>query len=236
MQTKHDEVSSTGNQGILAGTFFNRLSAKAQLDFGSIAHQSRFSPNVILFLENDSSTEIFEVLEGEIKLSLCSSDGKRLILGIAKKGEIVGLASALSGSPCEVTAETLCQSKLAVIGRADFHRFLRCHPEAYPAVTLEVTRNYNLACDQLRTLGLPFTASEKLARLLLSLSQSGKTEECETNVRIPLTHEEIGEFIGATRETVSRALSKFRDCHLVTFSGSTLNIPSRLALEKYASN
>jgi CRP/FNR family cyclic AMP-dependent transcriptional regulator len=236
MQTKHTEVSSTGNQGILAGTFSKSLSAKAQLDFGAIAHQSRFSPNVILFLENDPSSEIFEVLEGEIKLSLCSSDGKRLILGIAKKGEIVGLASALSGSPCELTAETLCQSKLAVIGRADFHRFLRCYPEAYPAVTLEVTRNYSLACDRLRTLGLPFTASEKLARLLLSLSRSCKTEECETNVRFPLTHEEIGEFIGATRETVSRALSKFRDCHLVTFNGSTLNIPSRLALEKYASN
>ncbi len=236
MQTKHDEVSSTGNHGILAGTFFSRLSVKAQLDFGSIAHQSRFSPNMILFLENDPSTEIFEILEGEIKLSLCSSDGKRLILGIAKKGEIVGLASALSESPCEVTAETLCHSKLAVIGRPDFHRFLLCHPEAYPAVTLEVTRNYSLACDQLRTLGLPFTASEKLARLLLSLSQSSKTEECETNVLFSLTHEEIGEFIGATRETVSRALSKFRDCHLATFNGSTLNIPSRLALEKYASN
>jgi CRP/FNR family transcriptional regulator len=236
MQTKHDEETRSWNQGIFAGKFFGRLSVEARADFASIAHPSQYSSNVILFSENDSPDEVFEVLEGEVRLSLCSSDGKRLILHIASKGEIIGLVSAFSGNPREVTAETICDSKLAVIRQPDFHSFLRRHPEAYSAVTQEVTGRYSLACDQLRTVGLSFTASEKLARLLLNLSQSGQTGECETKIRFSHTHEEIGQLIGATRETVTRAFRKFRESDLVMFSGTTLSIPNRLALEKYASD
>jgi CRP/FNR family cyclic AMP-dependent transcriptional regulator len=235
MLTKHDEVSRSWNRSIFAGEFFSRLSEGAQADFVSIAQLSNFSSNVILFSENDSSTEIFEVLEGEVKLSLCATDGKRLILRIAKKGEIIGLASAFSGNPSEFTAETLRDSKLAVIRQPDFHKFLRRHPESYSAVTQEVTRKYSLACGQLRTVGLSFTAPEKLARLLLSLSASGQTGDCKTSIRFSLTHEQAGEFIGATRETVARAFRKLRELDLVMFSGTRLCIPNRLALEKYAS-
>ena len=56
-------------------------------------------------------------------------------------------------------------------------------------------------------------------------------EACGTHFRIPLTHGEIGEFIGASRETVTRTLSVFKSWHLVAFHGSTLTIPSKAALE-----
>ena len=60
---------------------------------------------------------------------------------------------------------------------------------------------------------------EKLARLLLEWSQNGKTTEAGTHFRFPLTHCEIGEFIGASRETVTRTLSVFKSRHLVDFHG-----------------
>ena len=50
-------------------------------------------------------------------------------------------------------------------------------------------------------------------------------------VKLPLTHEEIAEFIGSTRETVSRTLSEFRNRHLVVLEGSTLMISNRNELE-----
>jgi CRP/FNR family transcriptional regulator, cyclic AMP receptor protein len=76
---------------------------------------------------------------------------------------------------------------------------------------------------------------ERLARLLLGWSdEPGPNRELGSHCRMSMTHEEIGEFIGTSRETVTRTLSIFKSRHLVAQHGSTLTIPSRSALEIYA--
>jgi CRP/FNR family transcriptional regulator len=196
---------------------------------------SSYAANVVLFSEKDPAQGIFTVIEGEVKLSINSSDGRRLSLRIARKGEILGLASTLSGSPYDVTAETLYPAKVAHIGRRDFLNFLARHPEANQVVIEELSRDVTKACDQLRTVGLSATAPEKLARLLLDWSDSGQATECGgARFRFSMTHEEIGEFIGASRETVTRTLTRFKTRRLVAFQGSMLTIPNRTALANYA--
>jgi CRP/FNR family transcriptional regulator len=234
MGTMQNAINGSGSQAWLDGEFFNKLSPAALSDLDALAFPSAYPAGMILFSEKDPAPGVYIVMEGEVKLSMNSSDGRRLILRIAKKGEILGLASALSGKPCEMTAETLFPAKIAPIVRKDFLRFLAHHPEVYQTVTEELSRDYAMACEQLRTVGLSGSAPEKLARLLLEWSQNGKTTERGTHVRFSLTHGEIGEFIGASRETVTRTLSVFKSRHLVAFHGSTLTIPSKAALENYA--
>ncbi len=234
MGMMQNAVSGWGGQTKLSGEFLNKWSAEAMKDLGSMAFASSYPAGVILFSEKDPAPGLYIVLEGEVKLSMNSSDGRRLILRIAKKGEILGLASALSGKPCEMTAETVYPAKIAPVVRRDFLSFLSRHPEVYQTVTEELSRDYTMACEQLRTVGLSNSAPEKLARLLLEWSENGQTTERGTHIRFPLTHGEIGEFIGASRETVTRTLSVFKSRHLVAFNGSTLTIPSKSALEIYA--
>jgi CRP/FNR family transcriptional regulator len=133
-----------------------------------------------------------------------------------------------------MTAETLYPSRIAPIERREFLNFLTRHPEAYQNVTEELGRHYTKACEQLRTVGLASSAPEKLARLLLEWAQNGQKTETGTRFVFPLTHEEIGEFIGISRETVTRTLGVFKTRQLVSFHGATLTIPSRVALENYA--
>jgi CRP/FNR family transcriptional regulator len=187
-----------------------------------------------LFSEKDESHGIYIVLEGEVKLSINPSEGRRLSLRIARKGDILGLASALSGSPYETTAETVYPARLVPIGRREFLGFMMRHPEAYQVFSAELTREFMMACEQLRTVGLSTSAPEKLARLLLDWSENGQTFESGTKFRFSMTHEEIGEFIGASRETVTRTLSVFKHERLVAFNGSILTIPSKAALASYA--
>ena len=193
-----------------------------------------YQPGVLLFSEKAASTGIFIVVSGEVKLSINSSDGKRLILSIAKAGEVLGLSSALSGMPNEMTAEVLYPSRIAVIERDQFLGFMSRHPEVYQVITRELSLQYKVACEQLRTVALSGSAPEKLARLLLDWSENGQRTEAGTRFRFSLTHEEIGEFIGASRETVTRTLSIFKNRRLVAFHGSMLTIPSRGALESLA--
>jgi CRP/FNR family transcriptional regulator len=169
-----------------------------------------------------------------VKLSMNSSDGRRLILRIARKGEVIGLASALTGKPFEMTAETIYSSKIAFISRRDFILFLAHHPDVYQLVTAELSLHYSMACEQLRTVGLASSAPAKLARLLLDWSSNGQHTEAGTRFRFSLTHEEIGECIGTSRETVTRTLGVFKTRRLVNFSGSTLTIPNLTALQSYA--
>jgi CRP/FNR family transcriptional regulator len=229
-----DTVRAFGLPNQAGSEFFSKLSIEAVQDLMSIEHPTSYPANMMLFSEKDPAQGVFVVLEGEVKLSINSSDGRRLILRIAKRGEILGLDSALSGQASEMTAETLYPCKIARIARRDFLSFMARHPEAYKIVTEELGRQIGMACAQLRTVALSSSAPEKLARLLLDFSQSGHTTELGTRFRFSLTHEEIGEFIGTSRETVTRTLSAFKTRHLVDFKGSTLTIPSKTALASYA--
>jgi CRP/FNR family transcriptional regulator len=106
-------------------------------------------------------------------------------------------------------------------------RFLAKHPEAYPVIAGQLGSHYQVACEQLRTLGLTASAPEKLAKLLLDFGLTARQTKEDTCVNLPLTHEEIAEFIGTTRETVTRTLGEFKNHHLIEMRGSTLVIANR---------
>ena len=211
--------------------FFCQLSAAAAKDFNAIKSAATYPGGALLFLEKQESRGVFVLCSGEVKLSISSSAGKTLILRVAKAGEILGLMATMGAMPYEVTAETLHPCQVAFIRRDNFLHFLAKHPEVYQNAVKQLSSLYSGACDQLRAVGLSASAPEKLARLLLSWSGEAKATKVGTSIKLPLTHEEIAEFIGTTRETVTRTLSEFKNLRLVAVEGSTLMISNRQALE-----
>ena len=234
MNTGH-EMTNENHPSYLKGEFFKALSAPALTDLEPLLVPSSYPSGMVLFTESEASSGIYVVLEGEVKLSINSSDGRRLSSHIAKAGEMLGLSSTLTGGEYEMTADVLYPAKIAHISRQVFLQFLARHPDVYQIVTREVSRSFNLACEQLRMVALSTSVPERLARLLLVWSdEPGQKPERGARCRLSLTHEEIGEFIGASRETVTRTLSIFKNRRLVAQHGCTLEIPSRMALESYA--
>jgi CRP/FNR family transcriptional regulator, cyclic AMP receptor protein len=214
--------------------FFGGLSDAAQADLETLMVPVSHPGNKVLFSETQPSDGVLVVMEGEVRLSINSTEGRRLSLRIVSAGEVLGLSATLSGNPHEMTADTLYPAKIAHIARKDFLNFLARHPGVYATVTREVSRSYNQACEQLRMVGLSTSVHERLACLLLRWSENGQKTENVSRCRLSLTHEEIGEFIGASRETVTRTLSVFKNRRLVAQHGCTITIPSRVALESYA--
>lgn len=232
METTHEYANHPAYR---RGEFFNLLSPAAQADLETLIFPSAYPAHSILFAETQPATGIVIVLEGEVRLSINSHEGRRLSLRIARAGEVLGLSSTVSGNEYEMTAETLYPAKIAHVTRQAFLKFLARHPEAYQTVAREMIRTFNVACEQLRMVGLSTSAPERLARLLLGWSESNETTGSSgARCRLSLTHEEIGEFIGASRETVTRTLSVFKHRRLVSQHGCTLTIPNRNALESYA--
>ena len=217
-----------------AAGFFCQLPPAAMKEFDAIKSSATYPKGALLFMERQDARGVFVLCEGEVKLSISSSEGKTLIMRVAKAGEILGLMAAMSGSPYEVTAETIRPCQIAFVRREDFMRFVAKHPEASQGVVKQISSQYQGACEQLRTVGLATSAQEKLARLLLTWSAGLQQTKEGTQIKVPLTHEEIAEFIGTTRETVTRTLSEFKVRQLVAIHGSTLMIPNRAALESFA--
>lgn len=213
-----------------ASNFFCQLPASALKDFNAIKSSSVYPEGAVLFMEKQESRGIFILCEGQVKLSISSAEGKTLILQIAKAGEVLGMMAVLAGTSYEVTAETLRPCQVAFVRRDDFLRFLAHHPEANAAIVRQLGSQYQFACEQLRTVGLASSAHEKLAKLLLDWTADG-TAAKDGRVTLPLTHEEIAEFIGSSRETVTRTFSDFKSQHLVAIKGSTLTISNRAALQ-----
>jgi CRP/FNR family transcriptional regulator, cyclic AMP receptor protein len=217
-----------------AAGFFCQISPAALKDFDAIKSTSAYPKGALLFMERQAARGVFVLCEGEVKLSISSSEGKTLIMRVAKAGEILGLMAGMSGAPYEVTAETIRPCQVAFIRREDFQRFVAKNPEASQGVARQMTMQYQAACEQLRTLGLSGSAHEKLARLLLTWSSGSHESKQGIRTTVPLTHEEIAEFIGITRETVTRTLSEFKLRKLIAIQGSTMTIPDRAALETCA--
>jgi CRP/FNR family cyclic AMP-dependent transcriptional regulator len=235
MQATHEIANQANVPSYRKGEFFKALPAEALADLERLLAPSNYPAGIALFSETEPASGIYVVLEGEVKLSINSPDGRRLSFRIAKAGEVLGLSAALSGGAYEMTADTLYPAKIAHISQQVFLQFLSRHPAVYQSVAREMVRTYNTACEQLRMVGLSTSVPERLARLLLVWSdEPGQKPERPARCRLSLTHEQIGEFIGASRETVTRTLSIFKNQHLVAQHGCTLTIPSRVALESYA--
>jgi CRP/FNR family transcriptional regulator, cyclic AMP receptor protein len=211
--------------------YFCQLSLAARKDLNTLKSSSAYPENALLFLERQTPRGVYILCEGEVKLSVSSSEGKTLILRIAEPGEILGLMAALSGNPYEVTAETIRPSLVAFVARDRFLPFLNRHPEVYQSVTKQLGEHYQSACEQLRMLGLSPSVSGRLAKLLLEWSGRAPEATHGNSVKMHLTHQEIAECIGTTRETVTRALAELRNRQLVVLQGATLTIRDRGALE-----
>jgi CRP/FNR family transcriptional regulator len=191
----------------------------------------------ILFMEGDVPRGAYLISQGHIKLTVSSREGRVLIIRIIDPGEILGLHNCISGAPYEMTAQTLQASRVCFVKREDLLRLVRGNAEACMAAAQRLSQTCHDAYHQVGSIKFSHSASEKLARFLLALSADSDTEpdsSDSTKVEMDLTHDEIAQAIGASRETVTRALASFRKKQLANLTRSMLLVKNRAELEKIA--
>jgi CRP/FNR family transcriptional regulator len=147
----------------------------------------------------------------------------------------LGVAAAVSGRQYEATAETQEPSEISFLRQSDVLRLMRLHGDFALWVTQNISADYATTCREIRDLILSDSASEKLARLLMGWLDQNTKARNPTQMKLALTHEEIGQMIGSSRETVSRLFAGLKKQRIIQQTGSTLVIPSRIALESLIS-
>lgn len=201
-----------------------------QLD--SIKFTSAYPKGSVLFVEQQDPRGIYIVCSGRVKLTTSSVEGKTLILRIAEAGEVLGLSATILNAPYEVTAETLEPSQINFVKREDFTRFMAGSTEVCMHTAQALSAKYHDAQKEIRSLGLSQSASERLARLLLQwCAEQGAPNGNGVRLKVLLTHGEIAQIVGTTRETVTRLLSDLKKRGVIQVKGSTVMIIKREELE-----
>jgi len=186
----------------------------------------------LLFVEGEQPRGVFILCNGRAKLTTTSSEGRTLIVKIAGPGELLGASATILGRPYEVSGETLEPCQVNFIRRDDFLRLLATHSEVCLRTAHQLSEKYESAQKEIRSLGLAQTTSEKLAKLILDWSHdTGEDTVNGRRLQVLLTHEEIAQMIGTTRETVTRLLSDFKRRKLISVKGSSFFV---LAQEQMA--
>ncbi len=214
--------------------FFCRFSSAVLRSLDESSHHTIMPDGAVLFVEGQTARGMFVLCSGVVKLSTTSKEGKVLILKQAVAGEVLGLSAAISGTSYEMTAETASACQLNFISRQDLMTLLQNESEAGVHAALWLSREFQGAYRDIHDLVLARSSSGKLARLLLSCAPRGVQESQELHLRSAMTHEEMAQRIGSSRETVTRLLSELKKKRLIRLEGATLVIRNRTGLEALA--
>jgi CRP/FNR family transcriptional regulator len=153
----------------------------------------------VVFDEGDRCHSVFAVCEGSVKLVTASTEGRTLLLRFARSGQMLALAEAVLGpGPYGCSAIAAEPSILAVIPRDTFLRFISSYPEAGVALTVALSKQYKFAQRETKFLGMGDTSTIRLAHVLLEWSGQ--------HTPLHVTHGDLAQAIGSTRETVTRVL------------------------------
>lgn len=201
-------------------------------DLEKIKFTGVYPKGSLLFVEGEKPRGVFILCSGRAKLTTSSSEGKTLIAKIAEPGEILGVSAAILGTSYELSAETLEPSQVNFIRSEDFLRLLEHHGDASRSTATHLSATIQAAQRQIRALGLTQTTTEKLARLLLDWCDKGEKTPQGVRLKVLLTHEEIAQRIGTTRETVTRLISDFKRKKLIAVKGSTILVQAPSGLNE----
>jgi len=173
----------------------------------------------VVYLPGDPGNSLFIVNGGRIKISKVTRDGKALTLNYVGPSEVFGETCLIEGGPREEMAEAMENSMITELERGDVEKLLQAHAQLGFQMTRILAQRRRELENKLETLVFRDVTS-KLAELLLSLAEEYGVEDSRgTMVALKITHQELANLIGSTRETVSLTLSQFKRKHLICTDG-----------------
>ena len=188
----------------------------------------------VVFHEGDLGDRLFVVIDGKVKISRAAADGRENLLAVLGPGEMFGELSLFDPGARTATATTITDSTLASLDHDDLRPVLL----ARPAVALDLLRALAQRLRRTNEAMADLVFSDvpgRVAKALLDLSDKfGEDEDQGIRVRHDLTQEELAQFVGASRETVNKALSEFANRGWLRIEGRSVVLLAKDRLARRA--
>src|SRR5687767_8172911 len=208
---------------------FSGLDRETLSEFAAITREKAYPKGSVILFEDDPGDSLFVVRQGRVKVVLVGEDGREVILGILGVGEHFGELSLIDQQPRSAHVIAMDDATLIVLRSEDFRRRVDAAPEIAWALLVELARRLRRADTKIGGLVL-LDVPGRIAKLLLDFAGESGSDVIEK----PLTHQTIADMIGASRETVSRAMREFQDRGLISVERRQITIADRGQLEQMA--
>jgi CRP-like cAMP-binding protein len=208
---------------------FRELDRAAVRGFAEYTRERKFSKGAMIVAEGDPGDSLFVVRSGEVKVVLAGEDGRDVILNVLNVGDHFGELALIDGRPRSAHVIATQASSLLMLSRADFRRQVEQSPQVAWGLMVELSRRLRQADGTIGSLVL-LDVPGRVAKVLLEHATPG---EPATLVK-QLTHQVIAQMIGASRETVSRAMAEFQEKGIISVQRRIVTITDRTALEARA--
>lgn len=197
--------------------------------FSGLIREKSYPKGSVILFEDDPGDALFIVRTGRVKVVLVAEDGREVILGLLGVGEHFGELALIDDQPRSAHVIAMEESTLLVLRRDDFRRRVEANPAVAWSLLAELSRRLRRADGKIGSLVL-LDVPGRIARLLLDTAAESGGDLIEK----PLTHQTIAHLIGASRETVSRAMRSFHDLEWIATDRRRIRIADRPALERRA--
>lgn len=175
-----------------------------------------YEKDEVIFFENDSVKKLYFLINGKVKLSMLSAEGKEKVLTILQEGDIFGELSLFDEDPHPLTAEVMDDARLLIIPWNEMEKMIIKRPSLAIKIIEALSKKTRLLTSQVRELVFQ-DAAGRLASLLSRLAEDfGREIEGGTVIDLVLTHQEIANLIGSSRVTVTKLINKFIDEGMLT--------------------
>lgn len=208
---------------------FSGLQRDELLKFAELTRERTYPKGSVILFQGDPGDSLYVLRQGRAKVVLIGEDGREVILGVLEPGAHFGELALIDDQPRSAHVIAMEDSQLLILRREDFRRRVEANPSVAWALLTELSRRLRRADQKIGGLVL-LDVPGRISRLLLDLS----SESNNGTIDKPLTHQTIAQMIGASRETVSRAMKEFQQEGLIRVERRRIAVANRDALEKRA--
>ena len=194
---------------LLGGTgLFRSLSESDRRDVAGQMQDANYEPGQLIFSRGDPGEGIHLVVEGRVRLSVLSIEGRVLSLGHASRGDIFGEIAALDGQTRTADATALTHVATRILTRSSLLRLMKDRPQFAQAAVALLCRRLRATTDQIEVIALHPT-QVRLARFLLAAIalKSNDSSPRQVVLDLGMSQTELGLLLGASRSKVNEALA-----------------------------
>lgn len=207
---------------------FSGLEKEDLATLSSIVTRKEFGKRDTLFHQGDPGEEFMILTEGSVKVELMNSEGKELTLTILTPFQFLGELALLDDVPRSATVVSMEQSVLLSINKRDFARLLESYPRMSIPMLRQLTRRVRVLTDDIASMAF-LDSYSRVTRKILNLGEEMGQTNAEGHILIdrPLTHQQLANLVGTTRETVTKILNEMKDNGLLDIRRHRITILDR---------
>jgi len=197
-------------EALRAIPLFASLEESGLQEIADLLIDRKFPKDAVIFEDGSIGDYMYVIRSGEVKVTKMSEDGREKILEILAEGEFFGEMALLDRQPRSASVKTTRACTLLALSRQDFSALLRRDPDISLELIHELVRRIREADEQIR--GLLFERVEaRTRRLLRRRASEAVPDRPDRRATPPITHQQLADLVGTSRETVTRVLKELKD-------------------------